>query len=244
MEQPIRVMPDLRTAIEHRASEVRARVAAALARSGRSDPVTIVAVTKGFPAAMAVAAGALGLGDLGESRPQELRDKAPLVDVPIRWHFIGPLQRNKVKYVVGAAGLIHSLDSLRLAEAIDRQAARLDLVQRVLVQVNISGESSKRGCDPKELDELLRALDELPRIDVAGLMTMPPADPDPESARPHFSALARLSASLRTRGLLSSSAGALSIGMTQDFEVAFYEGATLIRVGTAIFGPRPKEPRP
>ncbi len=237
--------PPDRTEIGRRSAEVKKRIAAAMARGGRSDPPTLVAVTKSFPAEVAADARSLGLHDLGESRPQELRDKSPLVPTPVRWHLIGPLQRNKVKYVVGTASLIHSVDSLRLAEAIALRAEAGMTSQGLLVQVNLSGERGKHGVLPGDLEATLEAMRDLPRLMIKGLMTMPIAGADLESARAHFRELARLSATLRASASLPADANELSMGMTRDFEVAIEEGATIIRVGTAIFGPRTfQEPDP
>jgi pyridoxal phosphate enzyme (YggS family) len=211
--------------IAERIAEVRARIAAACRAAGR-DPssVTLVAVSKTVEAARCAEAVAAGQPILGENYAQELRDKAPLV-TGARWHFIGPLQRNKVKYVVGTAELIHSVDSISLAEEIAKQAEKRGMVQRCLVQVNVAGEAQKSGCAPAELPALLAAFGAHARCD--GLMTIPPLEGD---ARPHFRALAQLAGA---HGLAD-----LSMGMTADFDAAIAEGATMVRVGTAIFGAR------
>jgi pyridoxal phosphate enzyme (YggS family) len=212
--------------IPERLAEVRAQIAEACRASGR-DPatVTLVAVSKTVEAARCAQAVAAGQPLLGENYAQELRDKAPLVP-GARWHFIGPLQRNKVKYAVGTAELIHSVDSRALAEEIARQAEKRGLVQRCLVQVNVAGEAQKSGCAPSELPSLLAAFGAHARCD--GLMTIPPLEGDP---RPHFRALAALARSHELREL--------SMGMSADFAIAIAEGATLVRIGTAIFGARP-----
>ena len=169
---------------------------------------------------------AAGQEDLGENYAQELRDKA--VHLPeARWHFIGPLQRNKVKYVVGAAELIHGVDGEALGAAIDARALPAGLVQRCLVQVNVGAEPQKAGCAIGELPRLLDTLRALPSLRVDGLMCIPPADGDP---RPHFQRLRTLA---EANGLAE-----LSMGMSADYEAAIAEGATLVRVGTAIFGER------
>lgn len=214
--------------VAERLAEVRARIAAACARAGR-DPrsVTLVAVSKMVPAETCAEAVAAGQVILGENYAQELRDKAPRVP-GARWHFIGPLQRNKVKYVVGTAELIHGLDSAPLAQAIAERARKLGLVQRCLLQVNLGGEAQKAGCAPEALPALLEAARALPELRVEGLMCIPPVDEDPA---PRFRALRALA---ERHGLPE-----LSMGMSADYEVAIAEGATLVRVGTAIFGERP-----
>jgi pyridoxal phosphate enzyme (YggS family) len=215
------------TAIGDRLREIEARIAVAARAAGRAPKeVTLVGVTKKVAAAQAREAVAAGLTVLGENYAQELRDKAKEV-VGARWHFIGPLQRNKVKYVVGVAELIHSVDSAELARAIAARAEAGGMVQRCLLQVDLAGETQKAGCVPAELPSLLRECRALPSLSIEGLMCLPPAAEDP---RPHFSALAELA---RAHGLSQ-----LSMGMSGDFEAAITEGATLVRVGTAIFGPR------
>ena len=200
-----------------------------------------MAVTKKHPAAVIAAAAEAGIRDVGENYAQELRDKlgelaAGALAAALRWHYIGRLQRNKIKYVVGKVALIHAVDSLDIARAIAERAVRDDAVQRVLVAVNSGGEAQKSGITPASAGEFLAALDSLDGIEVAGFMTMPPLASRPEDNREHFSALARLRDQLRRpdRPLPE-----LSMGTTGDFEVAVEQGATLVRVGTAIFGPRP-----
>jgi pyridoxal phosphate enzyme (YggS family) len=211
--------------IAERLAEVRAGIAAACRAAGR-DPasVTLLAVSKTVDAARCREMVAAGQPLLGENYAQELRDKAPAVP-GARWHFIGPLQRNKVKYVVGTAELIHSVDSIALAQEIGKQAEKRGLVQRCLAQVNVAGEAQKSGCAPGELAALLASFGPHARCD--GLMTIPPLEGDP---RPHFAALAALA---KQHGLVE-----LSMGMTADYPAAIAEGATLVRVGTALFGAR------
>jgi PLP dependent protein len=206
---------------------VRARIEAAARRAGR-DPasVRLVAVSKTKPAGDVRAAMAAGQTLFGENYAQELRDKAREIS-DAEWHFIGPLQRNKVKYVVRTATLLHAIESLDLAQEIDKRAKT---TQDILVEVNVAREPQKHGVMPEALGELLAALGALPHIRVRGLMTMAPFSDDPEASRPHFRALRELA---QKHGLPE-----LSMGMTQDLEVAVEEGATLVRVGTAIFGER------
>jgi len=220
---------------------VRERVARAAARAGR-DPsgITIVAVTKGVPAARISAGIDLGVKHIGENRAQEVRDKEPLVDGDVSWHFIGQLQRNKVKYVLKTCCLLHSCDRLSLGEEIDRRARAAGLVVPILVQVNVSGEPSKIGAPPEALPELLRCLATLEGLRVQGLMTIAPPADDPEEARPVFARLREAAGEAARLDLPRVAMRHLSMGMTDDFEVAVEEGATLVRIGRAIFGARPE----
>lgn len=240
---------DLVTTLRQRLERVQARVAAAAARAGR-DPaaVTIVGVTKRHPLAVIDAGHDAGIRHVGESYAQELvakRDGARCAGA-LTWHFIGKLQRNKAKLVVGRAALVHAVDSIELAREIDKRAAQAQAQagqqalplpggkQRVLVAVNLSGEPQKSGVAPERAGEVLAAVAELDHVACAGLMTMPPLASRPEDNRPYFRRLAELRASLGDPGLTE-----LSMGTTDDFEVAVEEGATLVRIGTALFGPRP-----
>jgi pyridoxal phosphate enzyme (YggS family) len=213
--------------IETALAAVRARIEAAARRAGR-DPasVRLVAVSKTKPAGDVRAAMAAGQTLFGENYAQELRDKAREV-AGAEWHFIGPLQRNKVKYVVGAATLLHAIESFDIAREIDKRAKA---TQDILIEVNVAREPQKHGVAPEALPGLLAALSALPHVRVRGLMTMAPLSEDPEASRPHFRALRELAQ--------KHSLPELSMGMTQDLEVAVEEGATLVRVGTAIFGAR------
>jgi pyridoxal phosphate enzyme (YggS family) len=213
--------------IAERLAEVRARIDEACARAGRSpSEIMLVAVSKTFAAEHCREAVAAGQLALGENYAQELRDKAPQVP-GARWHYIGPLQRNKVKYVVGTAELIHTVDNVALLDEIARRAERLGLVQRCLLQVNVGDEPQKSGCRPDEMAALVEAFGARAQVRCEGLMCIPPLDEDPV---PHFRRLRALAA---RHGL-----GTLSMGMSADYERAIAEGATLIRVGTAIFGAR------
>ncbi|MBM3694465.1 MAG: YggS family pyridoxal phosphate-dependent enzyme [Actinobacteria bacterium] len=214
-----------------RLDEVRERIASAAARAGRDEArITLVAVTKGVPADLVRAAYAAGQRDFGENRADSLAARWGELPADARWHFIGRLQGNKVRLVRPVAALLHSLDRTDLA---GYWAKGPGLPPPALVQVNVSGEGQKAGVAPAEVEALLAAAVHL-GIEVPGLMTIPPAAADPEEARPHFRALADLRRSLATRwpGL-----SGLSMGMSDDFEVAVEEGATLLRVGRAIFGP-------
>ncbi len=219
---------------------------AACRRAGRDeDAARLVAVSKRKPAEDIRAALAAGQLDFGENYAQELRDKArELADVAeLRWHYIGPLQKNKVKYVVGTACLVHAVDNLPLLDALERRAAAGDRIQDLLVQVNLAGEVQKAGVSEAELPSLVQHFAQTPHLRLCGLMLMPPWDPDPEAARPLFRRLAALRDSLGHSGPDNVVAHELSMGMSHDFGVAVEEGATLVRVGTAIFGERPPQTR-
>jgi PLP dependent protein len=225
--------------LAQRWAQVQVRAAAAAVRAGR-DPaaVTVVAVSKGQPAAAVEEAIAAGVRDLGENYAQELAAKQLEVRgaVRARWHFIGRLQRNKVKQVVGRSALIHAVDSADLAAEIDRRAVAAGVVQPVLVAVNVGGEAQKSGVAAAAAEELLDAIAGLAALRCEGLMTMPPLEAQAEANRPRFAALRELRDRLaRPERPLRQ----LSMGTTADFEIAVAEGATLVRVGTAIFGPRP-----
>ena len=219
-------------------ARVRARIAAAERAAGRApDEVRLVAVSKKMTIDDVRAALAAGQLDLGESYGQELRDKRlALADAPVppRWHFIGPLQANKVKYVAGNVALVHSVDSVDLLDELERRGAD----QACLVQVNVAGEAQKRGVAPDALPALLDRFAALAHVRCEGLMTIPPLADDPEASRPHFAALRALRDREAARSRPHVVLGELSMGMSHDLEVAVAEGATLVRVGTAIFGAR------
>lgn len=229
------------SAIAARVDEVRARIARAAARDGRPPAdVRLVAVAKGVSPHAIAEAVAAGVTDVGENRAQEMSTKrTELAAYPgtgsIRWHFVGVLQRNKVRAVVPGATLIHSVDSVALAEAIARRAQALDLTQDVLLEVNSGGEATKAGVAPDEAPAAAARIAALAGVALRGLMTVAPVVPELEAARPFFRELRRL----RDR-LVDAipDARELSMGMSGDFEVAVEEGATLVRVGTAIFGAR------
>lgn len=222
--------------LDVRLREVTERIEAAATRSGRDvSDVRLVAVTKSFPADVAAAAFRAGAHDLGENRAQELREKAIAVPEPVRWHFIGHLQTNKTRHVVGLAVLIHSVDRFGLAEEVARRARSRNESQDVLIEVNVSGEPTKHGVEPARALRLAEKVAALDGVRVRGLMTMAPFGEDPEGSRPYFSDLRELAERVRE---VVTDATELSMGMTRDFEVAIEEGATLVRVGEAIFGPR------
>jgi hypothetical protein len=216
---------------------VRDRMAAACDRAGRDRAdVTLVAVTKTVDSEAAWALVGLGVADLGENRMQELRDKREaLSDLDVRWHMIGHLQRNKVKYAVRLCHLVHSVDSVRLAEALSRRAVSRERTMPVLVEVNVSGEESKFGIPADRAADVIRRMANLPGLHVRGLMTMAPFVDDAETVRPVFVTLRELSERVADLGLPGVEMAELSMGMTQDYEVAIEEGATMVRVGTALF---------
>ncbi|HEX2236540.1 MAG TPA: YggS family pyridoxal phosphate-dependent enzyme [Actinomycetota bacterium] len=215
---------------------VRARIEAAARRAGRGrDDVCLVAVGKTWPPGALQEALDAGVRDLGENRAQELRDKVAALGDRARWHFIGHLQTNKVRHVVGVAHLVHSVDRVELARAVSRRAAGLGVEQAVLIEVNVAGEASKHGVAPEDAVELAAEVAALDRVRVRGLMTVAPWPDRAEDSRPVYAELARIG-----RAVAASVPGAteLSMGMTRDFEVAVEEGATIVRVGEAIFGRR------
>jgi len=217
--------------------DVRDRIAAAAARSGRpASAVRLVAVTKAVPVETIRLLVEAGQKDLGENRPQQLRDRAAaLANLDIAWHMIGRLQRNKVKYVVPAAPMIHSVSSLALAEEIGRRAQAAGSRAACLLEVNVSGEASKGGVTPAEAPALASAAAAAAGIDLVGLMTMAPLAEDPETVRPVFAGLRELRDRINREAPLPRPLTELSMGMTQDYEVAVEEGATIVRVGTALF---------
>jgi len=226
--------------MKQRLDALKSRIRQTALDCGR-DPasVRLVAVSKTHPAERVKSAIEAGAEILGENYIQEARTKIDnLSEESVSWHFIGHLQRNKAKFAVPLFDLIHSVDSVRLAKEIDKQAAKHDKVQEILVQVNISGEETKSGIDPEECLVMLREIAGMKRVAVKGLMTMPPFFDQPEKARPFFSALKGLADEVRNAKISGIEMAELSMGMTGDFEAAIAEGATLVRVGTAIFGER------
>jgi pyridoxal phosphate enzyme (YggS family) len=213
---------------------VRERIERACARASR-DPrdVALIAVSKAHPEDAVRAAYAAGLRVFGENYAQELAHKASALEDlgDIRWRFIGHLQRNKVKLIERAHATVDTVDSVRLAEALSSRAAATGKTVEILLQVNVGGESQKSGCAPAEVPALVEAVRALPSVDLRGLMTVAPHSDDPDDARPVFAALREIAAAHALREL--------SMGMTHDLEAAVQEGATMLRIGTALFGPRP-----
>jgi len=227
--------------ISENLARVNSQIAEAAGKSGR-DPqsIRLVAVSKLIPEDKIAQALKAGATLLGESRVQEAEKKiAHLGRQNIRWHFIGHLQQNKVKYIFDLFDLIHSVDRLELAEAIHAAARKRRLTLPVLVQVNVSGEAAKFGIAPQQLENLLASLSRLDGLRVQGLMTIPPYDPDPENSRKYYARLRELRDRMVESNIENISLAELSMGMSNDFTIAIEEGATLVRVGTAIFGKRP-----
>lgn len=218
---------------------VTGRIQAAAVKSGR-DPasVRLVAVSKTKPAVAIDEAARDGQHIFGENYVQEFVTKAAEVAEPVEWHFIGGLQSNKVRQIAGLVTLIHSVDRLSLAEEIDRQWGKLDRVCDVLIEVNVAREATKSGASAAEVLDLVRRVAPLLHLRVRGLMTMPPFFDDPEGARPYFRELREIAAEVAAAGIAGVEMAELSMGMSGDFEVAIAEGATLVRVGSAIFGER------
>lgn len=219
--------------------DIQDRISVAALAAGR-DPssVRLVAVSKTRPAGDVLEAFRAGQSVFGENYVQELVAKAAEVPEPVEWHFIGHLQSNKVRQLAGIVNMIHSVDRLSLAEEVSRQWGRLGRCCDILVQVNLSGEATKSGTSEAEALQLVRAIAALAHVRIRGLMTMPPFFDDPEAARPFFAELLRLSRRIDAEGIPGVEMRELSMGMSGDFEAAIQEGATLVRVGTSIFGAR------
>ena len=228
--------------IAEKLHEVEAKIAAARERRTtvpKEDGVRLVAVTKNHDVAAMREAIDAGATDIGENRIQEARDKYDKLDRDVTWHLIGHLQVNKAKYAVRYFSLIHSVDTEHLARALDKEAAKLDKVQDVLIQVNLAKEDSKSGVYEEDLPELVRLVDEdLPHLHLVGLMCIAPNYDDVEQCRPLFHRMYEIYQSLKEKTLKTSNIKYLSMGMTHDYEIAVEEGANIVRVGTAIFGPR------
>lgn len=218
---------------------VEEKIAEACRRSGRKrEDVTLIAVSKTKPVSMIEEAYHAGIRVFGENKVQELTEKYDQLPSDIHWHMIGHLQRNKVKYIIDKAELIHSVDSLRLMETINHEAEKRNLKVKVLLEVNMAKEDTKFGLMPEEVMEFIDKVPEFPNISVEGLMTIAPNTDNPETNRQIFSALRKLSVDIAEKNIDNIHMGVLSMGMTNDYEVAIEEGATMVRVGTGIFGKR------
>ncbi len=226
--------------LKQRFKDIKERIRHAAESCNRdADSIRLVAVSKTIPTEKIKEAIESGVTILGENYVQEARDKFnALAQYPVSWHFIGHLQSNKAKYAVRLFDLIHSVDSLKLARELNKQAQKIDKVQPILVQVNISGEGTKSGISAQEAPGLISEISRLESLSIRGLMTMPPYFYQPEKVRPFFAALRELRDEIKQDAPANVSLQELSMGMTGDFEVAIEEGATLVRVGTAIFGER------
>lgn len=220
------------------------RIHQACRRSNRNpESVTLIAVSKLQPVSAIQSLISEEQYIFGENYVQELLSKTPQLPAEVQWHMIGPVQKNKVKYLPGQVQCIHTLDSLALAQEIDRRWSGRDLPPcTVLVQINISGEKSKSGIAPEELMALLVQASQLPHLNICGLMTIPPFGDSPEESRPYFRALRELRDVINRAAIPGIRLHELSMGMSDDFEVAIEEGATMIRVGSALFGARPSKP--
>ena len=226
--------------MKDRLERVHERIKKAAADCNRPvDAIRLIAVSKTVPAEIVKEAIEAGVTDLGENYIQEAREKVnTLAALPVNWHYIGHLQSNKAKYAVRLFDLIHSVDSLKLVRELDKYARKNDKIQSILVQVNVAKEESKSGVYVENTIELLKNISQLANISVKGLMTMPPYFNAPEKVRPFFAALRELRDRVRSLGIPNIAMDELSMGMTGDFEAAIQEGATMVRIGTAIFGER------
>jgi PLP dependent protein len=227
--------------LAERFADVKSRISTTIQRCGR-DPreVTLIAISKTHPPGLVKSLVDLGATDLGENRVQEAEEKIPQVGRSgVRWHLVGHLQANKARRAVSLFDVIHSLDSTELARRLDRLCAEEGKQSlQLLIQVDLGHEETKSGIDERELPQLVETLRGLERLELIGLMTLPPFFDDPEQARPYFRRLRELRNELAREGAFGERRGELSMGMTNDFEVAIEEGATMVRVGTAIFGER------
>ena len=224
--------------IRENLEEVERRITAAAERSGRKrDDILLVAVTKTHPADMMNEAIRLGVTDIGENKPQEVRDKYESV-LPVKWHLIGHLQTNKVKYVIDKVCLIHSVDSVKLMDEIERQAEKHDIDMDILIQVNISGEETKSGVSTDEVEQLLLHAGTLKRVKVMGLMTIAPKTDNSVTNTLHFDNMRQLFIDIQAKKYDNVNMKYLSMGMSGDYETAIECGANIVRVGSAIFGER------
>jgi len=229
--------------IKENLTDIEKRITDACIRSGRErNEILLIAVSKTKPFEMILEALDAGLYDFGENKPQELKKKYELMNetdyVNVNWHMIGNLQRNKVKYVVGRTRMIHSVDSLLLAEEINKESKNKNLITSVLIEVNIAHETSKSGVAITELEALVYDISRLSNIHICGLMTVAPFVDDPEENRLHFRKMKQLCVDIGSKNIDNISMNELSMGMTNDYEVAIEEGATMIRIGTGLFGTR------
>ncbi len=225
--------------IEQQLKEVEAKIQAACDRVHRErSEVTLIAVSKTKPIETLKEAYDLDIKVFGENKVQEIVDKFEALPKDIHWHMIGHLQRNKIKYIIDKVDMIHSVDSVRLAEAIEKEAGKHNVIIQILLEVNVAEEESKFGLHIDEVVPTLEIISQFPHIKVCGLMTIAPFVDNPEKNRPIFAKLRKLSVDIRDKNIDNTNMSILSMGMTNDYEVAIEEGATMIRVGTGIFGIR------
>ncbi|MCM1272143.1 MAG: YggS family pyridoxal phosphate-dependent enzyme [Clostridium sp.] len=219
--------------------QVQTNIKAACEKAGRPiEDVTLIAVSKTKPLSDIEELMTYGMECYGENKVQELVDKYEAVSRPVKWHLIGHLQTNKVKYIVDKVCLIHSVDSVHLAKEIDKEAAKKGVVCNILIQVNVANEETKFGLDVSELDDFIEQIKDFKNIKVEGLMTIAPFVENPEENRVHFRKLYQLSLDIKSKNIDNIGMNVLSMGMTNDYMVAIEEGATMVRVGTGIFGER------
>ena len=225
--------------IQQNIAEVEKRVADAAARAGRKpEDVLLLAVSKTKPVEVIKEAVACGLTSLGENKVQEIMEKYEPMGSDVHWHLIGHLQRNKVKYIVDKVALIHSVDTVRLAKQISQEAVKAGVTVQILLEVNVAREESKFGFMEEEVEEAVREIAAFPNIQIVGLMTIAPFVADPEENRIYFKKLHQLCVDINKKNIDNIRMSELSMGMTGDYEVAIEEGATMVRVGTGIFGTR------
>ena len=225
--------------IQENITEINTRIEQACVRAGRNPKeVTLIAVSKTKPVSMIEEAYIAGQREFGENKPQELRDKVKVCKEDIRWHMIGTLQTNKIKYVLGNACLIHSVDSLKLAGELEREAAKRELTADILLEVNIAVENSKHGFLAEEIKDAVKQISHYPHLRLKGLMTVAPYTENAEENRIYFKKMKQLLIDIRKENIDNVFMDTLSMGMSSDYEVAIEEGATMVRVGTGIFGER------
>lgn len=225
----------IRENLEH----VKNNIQKACDASGRScNDVTLIAVSKTKPVSMLMEAYECGCREFGENKVQELIDKYEVMPKDIKWHMIGHLQRNKVKYIVGKTALIHSVDSLKLAQEISKEALKKQVQVSILIEVNVAGEDTKFGLKPEETEALVREIALLPGVSIEGLMAIAPYVNEPEQNRQYFEKLHQLSVDIKLKNIDNVNMNVLSMGMTGDYMVAIEEGASFVRIGTGLFGER------
>ena len=219
--------------------EVEQKIQEACRKANRArEEITLIAVSKTKPVTMLQEVYHLGVRDFGENKVQELTEKHPQLPQDIKWHLIGHLQTNKVKQVIDRATLIHSVDSVRLAEVIEKEAAKKNIIANILIEVNVAEEESKFGFKIEEVLPAVETIATFPHVSIKGLMTIAPFVENPEENRSIFACLQKLSVDIRSKNIDNVNVDILSMGMTNDYQVAIEEGATMVRVGTGIFGAR------
>ena len=225
--------------IQANLKEVEQNILTACNKCGRSrDEITLIAVSKTKPVSMLEEAYSAGIRNFGENKVQEMCEKYEVMEKDIRWHMIGHLQTNKVKYLIGKTALIHSVDSYKLACEIEKQAAKHNCIMDILIEVNIAEEETKFGLSEEDVINLVKQIAQLPHVRIQGLMTVAPYVVDSEENRPFFRKIKQLSVDINNQNIDNVSMNILSMGMTGDYMVAIEEGATMVRVGTGIFGER------